>query len=913
MSGPSDWLIGATDFCDIRVDNPKVSGRHAVLREDDGRYWLLDLGSSNGTWLRGERLAAIPVAAAIDDQIHLGSLPYTIRDLLALRQESVGTRHLVIGAGPDCDIHVDRPKVSSKHARLSTCGARTWMTDLDSSNGTQVSGQRVRRRDLQPGDVVSLGSLPFDWQAALRTRTNAPAASTATWIIGSAETADIRVVAPMVSGRHARLSQADDGAWWIEDLDSSNGVLRDGRRVKEARLPQQGHIGLGSHQVDVRWLIGQTAAGKRVEPVLERQPASVPVRRPDAELSPFVADALPVARRRMGTAAIATSLVTVLAIAGGAMWLMRGAPHQPAPAPSPSPVPPTPAPGGWQPAWSLLAETTRGASTPDEGKQILGAMALDQPGMTPAQRFRPPEHVLDFLREHAQARADFDHRRYGTGMRFGSATGGAKVGTATPPDGDFVVPNLDKLPVRDQAGRGTCAAFAGIGNIEAAVLKMAPELETVDLSEQRFYWLAKPQCRNGNCGQSEEGSNMTEGFRISRGHAGLDIVSEDDCPYVPEFRRNDTQSPQQASCSRGIADVRAEVAVHSVQGLVNALRQYQLPIPIGTRLSRNFESGESLITLAGSGTDGQTRHSSGHGYLVVGYQHQPNLADEGGICFVIRNSWGRGWGRGGYSCVTQAWLQTFWDDAEALMVTEVELGPELGGNKPAPPPPEAPPVPVEPPAPSPAPTPRELRAIHLSGPNGRAHAATWQAEGDNAQITLPWRDGSRPATVKLKQRNRQLFQDDVAVGRLNSDLLYLCSGPFTSHCTLEATTRSPHQLRVVVAADHVAPRLGSTGKAEDWLPVVATPDGGKLQARVGGTDAKNRARIRLRYVPDGRQPTPEVELALDGGRLLVNGRAVGSIRPEEAGLCTGPWASTCEWFGSEDGLVLLRKPIPTTP
>lgn len=34
-----------------------VSRVHALLRHKDGQWWVEDLGSSNGTWLNGERLA----------------------------------------------------------------------------------------------------------------------------------------------------------------------------------------------------------------------------------------------------------------------------------------------------------------------------------------------------------------------------------------------------------------------------------------------------------------------------------------------------------------------------------------------------------------------------------------------------------------------------------------------------------------------------------------------------------------------------------------------------------------------------------------------------------------------------------------------------------------------------------------
>ena len=905
MSGPSDWLIGAAEFCDIRVESSKVSGRHAVLREHAGQYWVCDAGSSNGSWLRGTRLTSAPAAVTIDEAVSLGSLPFTVRDLLAMRRDPPGTRHLVVGASSTCDICLDSPKVSSKHAQLSVCGTRTWITDLGSTNGLHVAGIRVHRSDLQPGVTVTLGTLPFDWQAALQPAVHAPPVPTASWVIGSGPDADIRVDAPMVSARHARISKADDGAWWIDDLGSSNGVHRAGQRIKSARLPPDGQIGLGSHQVDVNWLIAQTKPRSPPQPVVETpKPSQLPPTRVAAPAPRPTELSLP--RQRFSPSTLAASLVALVAIAGGVAYMLRDPSKLPPPAPPPDPavVPAPPPPNGWQPAWPLLATSAPAARTPDRGQQVLGAMALDSPATAPAQRFRPPEAVLDFLREHEQTHADFDHTRYGAGARL-KADGESKPGTANlPQGGDFMVPNLAKLPVRNQQKRGTCAAFAGIGNIEAAVLKAAPSLAGVDLSEQHYYWLSKPECRSGGCTQAQEGSSIAEGFRLSRGKEGFAIPLERDCAYVPEFRSNDTQSPQPESCGHGVASVRQVAPIHSVQGLVNALRQHQLPIPIGTRLSRSFETGETMVTLAGSGTEGQTRHTGGHAYLVVGYQHQPALPDEGSICFVVRNSWGPGWGRGGYSCVTQAWLQTFWDSAETELVTEVAMGPELGGD-PAPPAPQPPVVPP----PSPAPAANERRTIHLAGLDGRAHAGSVQVQDNRLQVSLPWRDGGPDGSVALKQRNRQLFQDDVAVGRVDGDLLYLCSGPFATHCKLEATTAVPHQLRIVVAGAHAAPRFGATGKADDWVTVLATPDGGKLEALVGEAGAKLAVRIRLRYVPVGGEPTPEVDLALQDGRLVFDGRTVGSIRPGEVGLCTGPWARACEWFGSEDGLVLLRRPV----
>jgi hypothetical protein len=50
--------LGRNPECDLRVDNPRVSGEHASLRWVDDHWELHDLGSRNGTFVDGRRLAA---------------------------------------------------------------------------------------------------------------------------------------------------------------------------------------------------------------------------------------------------------------------------------------------------------------------------------------------------------------------------------------------------------------------------------------------------------------------------------------------------------------------------------------------------------------------------------------------------------------------------------------------------------------------------------------------------------------------------------------------------------------------------------------------------------------------------------------------------------------------------------------
>lgn len=50
-------LVGRGPACTVRIDDPRVSGEHATLWWADGGWWVRDLGSTNGTFVDGERLA----------------------------------------------------------------------------------------------------------------------------------------------------------------------------------------------------------------------------------------------------------------------------------------------------------------------------------------------------------------------------------------------------------------------------------------------------------------------------------------------------------------------------------------------------------------------------------------------------------------------------------------------------------------------------------------------------------------------------------------------------------------------------------------------------------------------------------------------------------------------------------------
>src|SRR5215212_4106978 len=74
------------------------------------------------------------------------------------QKHEVTKRRVVIGRSKDCDIHVADPNVSRRHAELRQEGATYWLVDLDSTNGVEIRGKRVKRLKLEDGTRFTIGS-----------------------------------------------------------------------------------------------------------------------------------------------------------------------------------------------------------------------------------------------------------------------------------------------------------------------------------------------------------------------------------------------------------------------------------------------------------------------------------------------------------------------------------------------------------------------------------------------------------------------------------------------------------------------------------------------------------------------------------------------------------------------------------
>jgi ABC-type multidrug transport system ATPase subunit/pSer/pThr/pTyr-binding forkhead associated (FHA) protein len=153
-----------------------VSGYHGRL-ERRGKAWhYVDLDSTNGTFVNGQRVQSADLCDG--DILRIGdphgnsiSLTFRTGAVAQVPTPTAGTIHmgatalglqtsLIIGRNPQADIPLQAPVVSWHHARLDQAPQGHVLTDLNSTNGTFVNGQRlVHPYPLQQADVVQIG--PF--------------------------------------------------------------------------------------------------------------------------------------------------------------------------------------------------------------------------------------------------------------------------------------------------------------------------------------------------------------------------------------------------------------------------------------------------------------------------------------------------------------------------------------------------------------------------------------------------------------------------------------------------------------------------------------------------------------------------------------------------------------------------------
>jgi hypothetical protein len=111
---------------------------------------------------------AVPQATEAASPVDLGIQREIAVLTLNTERHEITKRRVVIGRSKDADVQVTDPNVSRRHAELRQEGATYWLIDLDSTNGVEVRGKRVKRVKLEDGTRFTVGSTEIAFSRELQ-------------------------------------------------------------------------------------------------------------------------------------------------------------------------------------------------------------------------------------------------------------------------------------------------------------------------------------------------------------------------------------------------------------------------------------------------------------------------------------------------------------------------------------------------------------------------------------------------------------------------------------------------------------------------------------------------------------------------------------------------------------------------
>jgi pSer/pThr/pTyr-binding forkhead associated (FHA) protein len=215
-----EYTIGRREGHTIRLTERNVSRDHAKIRRTDDGYVVEDLGSYNGIFVNGHRVAeavklqsgdlvligdyrieansdeavaaraissttttappappkhvpsAPPVAAPISEKAPSSKRQSKPPRLVVLTGADGGREFpllkatLVVGRGDEVDIRVNHTSVSRQHCELHSIDGQFEVVDNGSANGIRVNGQDVKKALLAPGDTLELGDVALKYVPA---------------------------------------------------------------------------------------------------------------------------------------------------------------------------------------------------------------------------------------------------------------------------------------------------------------------------------------------------------------------------------------------------------------------------------------------------------------------------------------------------------------------------------------------------------------------------------------------------------------------------------------------------------------------------------------------------------------------------------------------------------------------------
>jgi len=184
-----DTILGRDADCQIILDDPGISRHHLKISRSGDSVWITDLGSTNKTYVDGQPLPPYQLFPLhLEQFFNIESFSFVISsstsiDRPHLKPGGAGKTSgfwlhyrigegswqafpipegdIILGRSTECDLILEDDMVSRQHARLTQYQNQFWITDLGSTNGTQVDGSPLsprRKVVIGQGQTINIGN-----------------------------------------------------------------------------------------------------------------------------------------------------------------------------------------------------------------------------------------------------------------------------------------------------------------------------------------------------------------------------------------------------------------------------------------------------------------------------------------------------------------------------------------------------------------------------------------------------------------------------------------------------------------------------------------------------------------------------------------------------------------------------------
>ena len=193
-------------------------------------------------------------------------------------------------------------------------------------------------------------------------------------------------------------------------------------------------------------------------------------------------------------------------------------------------------------------------------------------------------------------------------------------------------------PIEDQGQLGSCTANALVGALE--FLEIKDKMPFVDLSRLFVYYNERVI---EHTVQSDAGAQLRDGIKTL---AKLGVCTEKKWPYIiAKFKVKPTPACYKEALQHQITDYHRLTTLDDMRSCLAD----GYPFVFGFTVYESFETQEVAQTGVVPMPQRTERMLGGHAVVAVGY-------DDTQKRFIVRNSWGTGWGMQGYCTMPYAYV-----------------------------------------------------------------------------------------------------------------------------------------------------------------------------------------------------------------------------------------------------------------